>query len=98
MEYALDLSEQHPREQGLKLDQAEQSWPACPPFQSNIQENKDWNSSVTTIGIMVTALSEQHPREQGLKLRDAWDDDTITDEDFQSNIQENKDWNHVRGK
>ncbi len=86
------LSEQHPREQGLKLTSS--IWPRLPwyafratskrtrietipqwdfwipvrLFQSNIQENKDWNSvSSTPLTTPVTRLSEQHPREQGLK-------------------------------
>ena len=86
------LSEQHPREQGLKLDQVGQSWPAFPPFQSNIQENKDWNHEMRSWSHRKLQLSEQHPREQGLKLFrvscsiSPW-------YSFQSNIQENKDWN-----
>ena len=37
------LSEQHPREQGLKHHNSYCSARAPPAFQSNIQENKDWN-------------------------------------------------------
>jgi len=62
------------------------------PFQSNIQENKDWNRSHASWRQRVDRLSEQHPREQGLKplIRQGV---RVTGWDFQSNIQENKDWN-----
>jgi len=38
-------------------------------FQSNIQENKDWNLQEFDHQRATTCLSEQHPREQGLKLQ-----------------------------
>ena len=37
-------------------------------FQSNIQENKDWNAMCPPDRSFHQKLSEQHPREQGLKL------------------------------
>ena len=39
-------------------------------FQSNIQENKDWNETPLDRCPRYLRLSEQHPREQGLKLGD----------------------------
>ena len=36
-------------------------------FQSNIQENKDWNCNGNNYPGDSSSLSEQHPREQGLK-------------------------------
>ena len=90
-----DLSEQHPREQGLKQDYevVVGGWVAS--FQSNIQENKDWNiSSNQRFCGNPRRLSEQHPREQGLKptkVRLVW----FMILAFQSNIQENKDWNRI---
>jgi len=41
-----NLSEQHPREQGLKLMYLVITILLWIVFQSNIQENKDWNISV----------------------------------------------------
>ena len=63
------LSEQHPREQGLKLAWWIDQETGYPIFQSNIQENKDWNFFAV--------------RRDPAKSH------------FQSNIQENKDWNQV---
>mgnify|MGYP006950002743 CR=1 FL=1 len=113
------LSEQHPREQGLKpminnirhyssstfratskrtrIETFHAAIYHCASwsFQSNIQENKDWNSSGGSTRRPATRLSEQHPREQGLKLfRSAPGPGEIPV--FQSNIQENKDWNPSR--
>ena len=41
----IGLSEQHPREQGLKRIACTSCTPPGAPFQSNIQENKDWNTA-----------------------------------------------------
>ncbi len=70
------LSEQHPREQGLKLF-SQQGNVADEVFQSNIQENKDWNLTVTNPFLGSGKLSEQHPREQGLKLQGLRDGGTF---------------------
>ncbi len=62
------LSEQHPREQGLKRCRSKSSKALPGVFQSNIQENKDWNKDRSTNSYRcLQLLSEQHPREQGLK-------------------------------
>ena len=110
------LSEQHPREQGLKLRatiilvallmpfratskrtriETSLSWAGSAKsraFQSNIQENKDWNNGSDALSRIFKFLSEQHPREQGLKPN-TWGMVYTVNSHFQSNIQENKDWN-----
>jgi len=65
------LSEQHPREQGLKPWRIPQRRALWLSFQSNIQENKDWNWLAVIIYNWDITLSEQHPREQGLKRHNA---------------------------
>ena len=62
-------------------------------FQSNIQENKDWNHPRFVKRRPGNSLSEQHPREQGLKHFVLYNRCFFSC--FQSNIQENKDWNKV---
>ena len=62
------LSEQHPREQGLKHGFSAGETLSHQVFQSNIQENKDWNFADGDNTSSAVPLSEQHPREQGLKL------------------------------
>ena len=61
------LSEQHPREQGLKPNYPKSNFKPYMAFQSNIQENKDWNQLFLSRESFSVPLSEQHPREQGLK-------------------------------
>ena len=61
-------------------------------FQSNIQENKDWNSVIMDVDVALTApfraTSKRTRIETKLQLLGKH-----IDVAFQSNIQENKDWN-----
>ena len=87
------LSEQHPREQGLKLGSNQSSTIQSVLFQSNIQENKDWNrtrKSWMQVRILLFQSNIQENKDWN-RTRKSWMQVRIF---FQSNIQENKDWNY----
>jgi len=84
------LSEQHPREQGLKRGTGKFLPAARYAFRATSKrtriETRGWRHTLESH----TGLSEQHPREQGLKpvvLLYGY----VLSISFQSNIQENKD-------
>ncbi len=89
------LSEQHPREQGLKHQSSQLSPGARSTFQSNIQENKDWNSASVPSAITTSPFRATSKRTRIETPRIDPLDQLI--EAFQSNIQENKDWNRFFG-
>ncbi len=87
------LSEQHPREQGLKpglqiLVLLQESH-----FQSNIQENKDWNLPPLGPNSRLPRSFRATSKRTRIETINAagWGD--YRRRCFQSNIQENKDWN-----
>ena len=63
-------------------------------FQSNFQQNKDWNWIQFWSISLGHILPEQFPTEQGLK-QDLEDAIKKCYDHFQSNFQQNKDWNKI---
>ena len=63
-------------------------------FQSNIQENKDWNSLVTSKTLRVPSAFRATSKRTRIETR-IWGPGNRTRHNFQSNIQENKDWNNT---
>jgi len=88
---SIALSEQHPREQGLKHDVS--LWEVSAVGILSEQHPREQGLKLACKpgdALLRDILSEQHPREQGLKLVDVGTDENTTTL-FQSNIQENKD-------
>jgi len=85
------LSEQHPREQGLKQLTDDEIIEKCQnAFRATSKRTRIETQHLDRGGRLLDRLSEQHPREQGLKPTMQARIVTVT-EHFQSNIQENKD-------
>jgi len=85
-----ELSEQHPREQGLKLMVSEGIGRVFPLSEQHPREQGLKQKVGKIRGVHRALLSEQHPREQGLKRYLCYRAD-LHALPFQSNIQENKD-------
>jgi len=61
------LSEQHPREQGLKLRIQERGTVEGAPFRATSKRTRIETANAAVARNAISRLSEQHPREQGLK-------------------------------
>jgi len=86
----MELSEQHPREQGLKLEWWIDPETGYPTFRATSKRTRIETFSQCAGTRRNPSLSEQHPREQGLKPIQNLNVYSPK-ADFQSNIQENKD-------
>jgi len=84
------LSEQHPREQGLKHLKNPRAIAAIKAFRATSKRTRIETSQRRSYTPAPIPLSEQHPREQGLKQFN-FVTHTPATSCFQSNIQENKD-------
>src|SRR2546428_727314 len=66
--HSASLTEQHPLQQGLKLNPNAFSSYSRVVLPSNIHYNKDLNPFPTLNANLLSLLTEQHPLQQGLKL------------------------------